>query len=56
LGGSESAPSAIGLITFGTKQTGKRSALCGLRKYVAQDWQGASFGGGTGAERHIRGC
>src|ERR1019366_4108689 len=26
LGGSESAPSAIGLITFGTKQTGKRSA------------------------------
>src|ERR1019366_9060500 len=25
-GGSESAPSAIGLITFGTKQTGKRSA------------------------------
>ena len=26
MGGSESAPSAIGLITFGTKQTGKRSA------------------------------
>src|ERR1019366_6249043 len=25
-GGSESAPSGIGLITFGTKQTGKRSA------------------------------